>query len=168
MNINSKYLKKLNDYYFQNARVVLVSGENGLLKSATINEFLEDKPHVIKISRHFGSYSLEAIYDAFYLFMKNNVKKYEKQYKSVEQLSMYEKLKFIWSYICSNFRMVLYFDDIGRQNDSVLEFIREIVLNLNTYKNNPLLIAEVDTSPDADGKMADFHTNSIHKIFTLR
>jgi len=163
MNINSKYLKKLNDYYFQNARVVLVSGENGLLKSATINEFLEDKPHVIKISRHFGSYSLEAIYDAFYLFMKNNVKKYEKQYKSVEQLSMYEKLKFIWSYICSNFRMVLYFDDIGRQNDSVLEFIREIVLNLNTYKNNPLLIAEVDTSPDADGKMADFLNETFYK-----
>ena len=52
MKINSKYLDKLSEYYSNNSGIVLVSGEKGLLKSTTINEFLLDKKFVIKISKH--------------------------------------------------------------------------------------------------------------------
>ncbi len=164
MKINSKYLDKLSEYYSNNSGIVLVSGEKGLLKSTTINEFLLDKKFVIKISKHLGSYSLETIYDAFFLFMKNNVKKYEKQYKLVRQLSLYEKLKALLNFICGNFSPILYFDSLNNQNDSVWEFVYDIILNLQTYKNKPFLIAEVDTTSDTNSRVNDL----LQKTFYTR
>lgn len=145
MFLNKNYVEQLSEIYLTDDNVVLLKGGKGLLKSATVKEFLQDKPYYISIFEHIGTYSLENIYDAVLVFYQQHVKKYSKIYKSLTQLPIEQKLMALIKYLCDHFKLIFYFDNVIKANETILQFITAMIMNSKNYLKIPFIIIEIDT-----------------------
>ena len=148
MIINSTQQQDLYDYYekYVDTNAIFVTGKKGLGKSFVIQNFLSGKQNIIHISVYGKSnFSLEPVYMAINRFYMLIGQKYICDNST--DLDVREKLNMELIKICTNQRIIVYFENVSDYDGELFAYVKELLsLLIHHYPNlQTFFIFEIDT-----------------------